>query len=56
MKKLIALIALALTLTACGGEQQAQESKEEAKQEEPAQKEKSNEMSFDKKKQLQVFP
>lgn len=36
MKKLFALMALALTLTACGGNQKPKEAKEEVKQEEPA--------------------
>lgn len=39
MKKLIALMALAITLTACGGETDTKEVKEEVKQEEPAKKE-----------------
>ena len=39
MKKLIALIALALTLTACGGDQNPKEAKEEVKQEEPVKEE-----------------
>jgi len=34
MKKLIALMSLALTLTACGGDQKPKEAKEEVKQEE----------------------
>lgn len=39
MKKLIAIMALALTLTACGGDQKPKESKEEVKQEEVAKEE-----------------
>lgn len=44
MKKLIALMALALTLTACGGDQNPKEVKKEVKQEEVA-KEKTKEES-----------
>ena len=43
MKKLIALIALALTLTACGGDQKPKETKEEVKQEEGAKEENKEE-------------
>lgn len=43
MKKLFALMALALTLTACGGDQKPKESKEEVKQEEPEKKESKEE-------------
>ena len=43
MKKLIALIALALTLTACGGDQKSKETKEEVKQEEGAKEENKEE-------------
>ena len=43
MKKLIALMALALTLTACGGDQKPKETKEEVKQEEVAKDENKKE-------------
>lgn len=43
MKKLIALMALALALTACGGDQKPKESKEEVKKEEPAKDESKEE-------------
>lgn len=44
MKKLFALMALALTLTACGGDQKPKESKEEVKQEEVAKEESKEEI------------
>lgn len=44
MKKLIALMALALTLTACGGDQKPKETKEELKQEEVAKEETKEEV------------
>ena len=43
MRKLIALMVLALTLTACGGDQKPKESKEEVKQEEVAKEENKEE-------------
>ena len=43
MKKLITLMALALTLTACGGDQKPKETKEKVKQEEVAKEESKEE-------------
>lgn len=48
MKKIIALMTLALTLTACGGDQKPKETKEEVKQEEPAQEETQEEAKEEK--------
>lgn len=56
MKKLIALMALALTLSACGSETETKEVKEEVKQEEPAQEEKTDEMTFEEKKTATDLP
>lgn len=53
MKKLIALMALALTLTACGGEQKPKEAKEEAKQEEVAKEESKEEIKEEVKEETE---
>lgn len=51
MRKLIALMALALTLTACGGDQKPKESKEEVKQEEVAKEETKEEAKEENKEE-----
>lgn len=56
MKKILLALLTAGLLTACGSETQTKEAKEEVKQEEPAQKEKSNEISFDEKKTATGLP
>lgn len=53
MKKLIALMALALTLTACGGDQKPKETKEEVKQEEAAKEETKEETKEESKEEAE---
>ena len=56
MKKILIALLTAGLLTACGGETDTKEVKEEVKQEEPAQEEKSNEMTFEEKKTATDLP
>lgn len=53
MKKLIALMALALTLTACGGDQKPKGTKEELKQEEVAKEETKEEVKEENKEEAE---
>lgn len=53
MKKLIALMALALTLTACGGYQKPKETKDEVKQEEVAKEESKEEIKEEVKEETE---
>ena len=56
MKKILIALMAASLLTACGGDSQPKENKEEVKQEEPAQEEKSDEMTFEEKKTATDLP
>lgn len=56
MKKLLIALLTAGLLTACGSESDTKEVKEEVKQEEPAQEEKSDKMTFEEKKTATDLP
>lgn len=56
MKKILLALMTAGILTACGSETDTKETKEEVKQEEPAQKEKSDGMTFEEKKTATDLP
>lgn len=56
MKKILLALLAAGLLTACGGETETKEVKEEVKQEEPAKEEKSDEMTFEEKKTATDLP
>lgn len=56
MKKILLALLTAGLLTACGSESDTKEIKEEVKQEEPAQEEKSDKMTFEEKKTATDLP